>query len=62
MASHQQSTVVLEAIRRQQVDPDDHDLSLIAQSLSRTPEERLNALEEYLEFVHLARPGGPLVE
>ncbi len=62
MPRHEQSPAVLEAIRRQQVDPDDHDQGLMAQSLRRTPEERLDALEEFLQFVHLARPEGPLVE
>lgn len=62
MATQEQSEGVLEAIRRQQVDPDDHDLSLIAESLQRTPEERLIALEQYLEFLHSVRPDRPLIE
>lgn len=52
----------LDAIRRQQTDPDDHDLGLLNQSLARTPEERLDVLEAFIEFVHLARPDGPLIE
>ena len=53
---------VLEAIRRHQDDPEYHDLTLIAQCLNRTPEERLAANEAFVDFYLSVRPEGPLVE
>ena len=53
---------VWEAIRRHQEDPEYHDLTLIAQCLSRTPEERLAANEAFVDFYLSVRPDGPLVE
>lgn len=46
---------VLEALRRQHEDPEDHDRSLIAERLAWTPEQRLRALEEWLAFIEPAR-------
>ncbi len=51
-----------EAIRRHQEDPEYHDLTLIAQSLSQTPEERLAANESFVDFLCSVRPEGPLVD
>jgi hypothetical protein len=41
----------VEALRRQHEDPDEHDRSLIAERLTWTPDERLGALQAWLDFI-----------
>jgi hypothetical protein len=41
------------------VNIDDHDLTLITQSLSQTPEERLAAKEAFVESLLSVRSGRP---
>lgn len=53
---------VWEAVRRHQEDPDYHDLTLIAQCLRQSPEERLAANEAFVEFLCSVRKEGLLVE
>jgi len=43
------------AVRRQHADPEEHDRSLIAERLAWSPEERLRALQAFLDFVDRAR-------
>ena len=43
-------------MRRQIEDPEDHDLSLIEECLSLTPDERLHRLTSWVAFVASARP------
>ena len=49
------------AVRRQHQDPEDHDRSLIAECLARTPEERLEANAAFVRWYLAIRPEGPLV-
>lgn len=51
-----------EATRLHQDDPEYHDLTLIAQCLSQTPEQRLAANDAFVAFLWSVRPEGPLVE
>lgn len=53
---------VREAIRRHYEDSEYHDLTLIAQCLSQTLEERLAANEAFVEFLCSVRDEAPLVE
>jgi hypothetical protein len=46
---------LVEAIRRQHEDPEEHDRSLIAERLTRSPLERLRALQAFLGFAERAR-------
>jgi hypothetical protein len=39
---------------------DDHDLGLIVERLSWTPEQRLRANEAFLRFYEAVRPSGPV--
>ena len=50
---------VLEAIRRQNEDPEDHDLSLIDECLGLTPEERLQRLAAWVNMVDELRASSP---
>lgn len=52
---------VAAAVRRQAEDPDDHDRSLIAQRLSWSPQQRLDANAAFLRFYLKIRPEGPLI-
>jgi hypothetical protein len=45
----------VEALRRQHEDPEEHDRSLIAERLTWTPDERLRALQGWLDFVDQTR-------
>jgi hypothetical protein len=49
-------TAVQDAVRRQIEDPEDHDVSLIEECLSLTPDERLHRLTSWVAFVASARP------
>ena len=49
-------TAVQDAVRRQIEDPEDHDVSLIEECLSLTPDERLQRLTSWVAFVASARP------
>jgi hypothetical protein len=51
---------VQDALRRQIEDPADHDVSLIEECLSLTPDERLQRLTSWVAFVASARPIGGL--
>lgn len=53
---------IREALWRQENDPEYHDLTLIVQSLSQTPLERLAANEAFVDFLLSVRPEGPLVD
>lgn len=59
------AAAVRNALRRQIEDPEDHDVSLLEQCLSLTPDERLQRLTNWVAFVSSARPieglatGGP---
>ena len=53
-------TAVQGALRRQIEDPEDHNVSLIEECLSLTPDERLQRLTSSLAFVASARPIGGL--
>jgi len=53
-------TAVQDALRRQIEDPEDHDVSLIEECLSLTPDERLQRLPSWVAFVASARPIGGL--
>jgi hypothetical protein len=46
---------VRDAVRRQIEDPEDHDVSLIDECLSLTPDERLRKLTSWVAFVASAR-------
>ena len=52
---------VLDAVRRQQEGPEEHDRSLIAERLSWTPEERLEANAAFVRWYLTVRPQGPLI-
>ena len=43
------------ALKRQQEDPDDHDISLIGQCLRLSPEERLRRMASWANFIIAAR-------
>jgi hypothetical protein len=45
----------VEALRRQHEDPEEHDRSLIAERLTWTPDERLGALQAWLDFIESSR-------
>ena len=47
---------VRDALRRQIEHPEDHDVSLIDECLSLTPDERLQRLTSWVAFVASARP------
>ena len=49
-------TAVQDALRRQTEDPLDHDVALIEECLSLTPDERLQRLTSWVAFVASARP------
>jgi hypothetical protein len=49
-------TAIREAVRRQNENPDDHDLGLIEECLRLTPEQRLQRLTNWVAFVASARP------
>jgi hypothetical protein len=49
------------AVRRQVEDPEEHDRSLIAERLSWTPQQRLEANASFLRFYLRLRPEGPLI-
>lgn len=49
-------TAVQDALRRQIADPEDHDVSLIEECLSLTPDARLQRLTSWVAFVASARP------
>ena len=53
-------TAVQDALRRQIENPEDHDVSLIEECLSLTPDERLQRLTSWVAFVASARPIGGL--
>ena len=53
-------TAVRDALRRQIENPEDHDVSLIEECLSLTPDERLQRLTSWVAFVASARPIGGL--
>jgi hypothetical protein len=55
------AAAVAEAIRRQVEDPEEHDRSLIAERLSWTPQQRLEANASFLRFYLRVRPEGPLI-
>ena len=65
MALPQQDAVdeaaVTAALRRQAEDPEDHDRSLIAERLSWSPHQRLEANAAFLRFYFRMRPEGPLI-
>lgn len=46
---------LVQAVRQQHDDPEEHDRSLIAERLSWSPEERLRALQSFLGFAERAR-------
>jgi hypothetical protein len=48
-------------LRRQEEDPDEHDRSLIAERLSWTPDERLEANAAFVRWYLTIRPQGPLL-
>ena len=50
-----------DALRRQRIDPDEHDRSLISERLSWTPEQRLEAHAAFVRFYLAVRPDGPLI-
>lgn len=52
---------VAAALRRQADDPEDHDRSLIAERLSWSPQQRLEANAAFLRFYLRMRPEGPLI-
>jgi hypothetical protein len=54
-------SAVSEVVRRQQTDPDEHDRSLIAERLSWTPDERLEANAAFVRWYLTVRPQGPLL-
>jgi hypothetical protein len=54
--SYAEDTVVQDALRRQVEDLLDHDVALIEECLSLTPEERLQRLTSWVAFVASARP------
>lgn len=45
----------VDALRRQHEDPEEHDRSLIAERLTWTPDERLGALQAWLDFIEKTR-------
>ncbi len=51
-------TAVQDALRRQIEDPENHDVSLIEECLSLTPDERLQRLTSWVAFVASASIGG----
>ncbi len=48
--------VIRDSLRRQIEDPEDHDVGLIEECLSLTPDERLQRLTSWVAFVASARP------
>jgi hypothetical protein len=50
------ATAVRNALRRQIEDPEDHDVSLLEECLSLTPDERMQRLTNWVAFVASARP------
>lgn len=52
---------VRETVRRQHEDPDEHDRSLIAERLSWTPDERLEANAAFVRWYLGIRTTGPLL-
>jgi hypothetical protein len=46
---------LVQAVRRQHEDPEEHDRSLISERLAWSPEERLRALQAFLGFAERAR-------
>ena len=52
-------TSVQDALRRQIEDPEDHDVSLIEECLSLTPDERLQRLTSWVAFVASTCPSSP---
>jgi hypothetical protein len=52
---------VREAVRRQQQEPEDHDISLIRERLRWTPEERLEANAAFVRWYLSVRPQGPVI-
>lgn len=52
---------VRKVVQRQHQEPEDHDLSLIRERLSWTPEERLEANASFVRWYLSIRPRGPLV-
>jgi hypothetical protein len=59
MAEEPDPRTIAEALERQQRDPDEHDLSLIEESLRLTPAQRLQRLEAWVNFTRRARPAPP---
>jgi len=53
---------VLKRALAKQASDTDHDLGLIVERLSWTPEERLEANSAFLRFYHAVRPNGPLID
>jgi hypothetical protein len=51
---------IVEALRRQ-LEPDEHDRSLIVERLAWTPDQRLRANAAFLRFYLRLRPEGPLL-
>jgi hypothetical protein len=47
---------VRDALRRQVEDPEDHEMGLIEECLSLTPDQRLQRLTSWAAFVASARP------
>jgi len=52
---------VQEAVRRQHEDPEEHDLSLIAERRRWTPDERLEANAAFVRWYLAIRSQGPLL-
>ncbi len=52
---------VRKAVLRQQLEPEDHDISLIRERLRWTPEERLEANALFVRWYLSVRPQGPLI-
>jgi hypothetical protein len=52
---------VREVVRRQHEDPEEHDRSLIAERLSWTPDERLEANAAFVRWYLTIRATGPLL-
>ena len=60
-AQPQSDDEALNKALQRQSDAADHDLSLIQERLSWTPEQRLEANAAFLRFYLAVRPNGPLI-
>lgn len=52
---------VRKAVLRQQQEPEEHDLGLIRERLTWTPDERLEANAAFVRWYLSIRPQGPLI-